>query len=186
VNEGNENPEGTPGNVTTIREYRNPSAVVASAQPRDDKGRFGRFLDTIPPRPCSDVQKREYLEALASGLSVRDACALVGVSRWEPSHWRRDDPEFAAALLIVKEAQEAHYEGELHRLASGDGMPAFNAAIAMLRGLNPERWSPERQAAGNVTNNTINVIGDDALRLAMEARKQLREGKQPDDNASES
>jgi len=54
-------------------------------------------------KPLTDMQRLDFLTALAQGTNVTEACKIAQVPRRLVYYWREEDPEFRAAW---KHAQE--------------------------------------------------------------------------------
>jgi len=90
--------------------------------------------------PVLEARKRAFLDALASGQSIRGACETADCSTTAPYVWDQQDPEFAAAFRVLRRGLIGYHEAQLERLGQGDGMPAFMSNIARLRAEAPDRY----------------------------------------------
>jgi len=185
VNEGNENPEGTQGNVTTevtetpVTKTRiaegdvvytahspNPNGAIAVAQPH------GGVLLRRLPDPNLAEKKAALLQAFHETGNMRKAAERIGVSSATPWDWRDSDPEFAAAWQKALLSLEANVAGTLYqRAVSEDVDPRAANVAAMMWGKRhfPEHWSEK--------HIVVNQAQDEATGILREMRDMLLEAR---------
>jgi hypothetical protein len=124
-------------------ELRNPSGLLLEVASRRSGGplepRGAGFRRVAPPRPAASARERP---ADATDL---DLALLDGPRPWEGALGRILRDERARHLPRVLRAAEARWGGA--RLGAFDGVLEEPGAIARVRALEPERWSPTRLEA---------------------------------------
>lgn len=68
--------------------------------------------------PTLSERQELFLELIAdSGIRDSDAAAAIGMSRWAPARWRRDDPFFAERYKVARQIRIDHLVKEAERRA---------------------------------------------------------------------
>ena len=111
-----------------------PHAWVAQHKARDASGRFRQLRNEDGQSvsedgrplfsPQADAVRQAYLDLVAGGASVREACVELGIELWRPWQWEARDREFGAALAMVDHGVLGVLGSNLRRLGRGDGMAA--------------------------------------------------------------
>ena len=97
------------------------------------------------PRDPSDANviaaKEQWLAAVQSGASVREASKQTGIHIWTAFRWGKEDPEFAAAWDVARESAGHDIEAAMIRRAvERDDMPAVISGLAYLKRLWPHLY----------------------------------------------
>jgi hypothetical protein len=74
-------------------------------------------------------KKATFLHAIASGMTVTDACAAIGLSRQHIYFLKDQDPEFNAAWDDANKAKLEIFEAELQRRAMGYQEPLHHRGV---------------------------------------------------------
>lgn len=121
-------------------------------------------------RPSS--YKPEYIEKVAGlareGKTEQEIADAIGVSRTTLKKWKKDFPEFLAALKREKDNHDAEVELSLSKRAKGfvapDGKyypPDVTACIFWLKNRQPARWR-DKQDVEHSGDVNITVSSKDA------------------------
>lgn len=80
----------------------------------------------IDPDPRG-TQRRVFLELIAEGSNIGEACAALGVNRSTVFRWRKDDPGFNAAVLraFVANIEGLKREAERRAMKGSDKLLMF-------------------------------------------------------------
>lgn len=104
-----------------------------------------------------EQKKREMLDALAKTMGViTPACEMVGISRKTEIRWRKEDPEYAAAVADVSEVALDFVETKLFKKIN-DGSEAAIIFYLKTKGRN-RGYFERKEIAGEINVNPPAII----------------------------
>jgi hypothetical protein len=99
------------------------------------------------------------LSALAHCLSVKTACAQIGIPRKTHYVWSQTDPQYAAAVVHARALGAEWLEDQAIQRATAGDHPSDTLLIFLLKGALPDKYrDQQRREAGSEVSELLKAV----------------------------